>query len=110
MIDLDDIKVRIRDTEGRYLAGDSAHPWFSTERTQARVFDYELDQVEATLALIARAEGLVLEAIPLDPQEFLEICDSCQKMMTTPMAFFDGEAFLCGGCKRQPTKRTRALY
>jgi hypothetical protein len=101
MIELDDIKVRIRDRDGKYLAGDSVRPWFATDLAQARVFDYEQDHVEATLALIAHTEGVILEAIPLEPQEFLEVCDGCQKMVAPQMAFFDGKAFLCGTCRRQ---------
>ena len=105
MIELDDIKVRIRDTAGRYLAGDSVHPWFSTELSQARVFDYELDHVEATLDLIAKAEGRVLEIVPVEPKEVLESCDCCQKMISAVMTFFDGESFLCCGCNHHSAMR-----
>ena len=99
-MDFDDIKVRIRNADGRYLAGDSVQAWFSADSSKAQLFDYLADEVEARLALIARAHGPILEAVPVEPNEFLETCDQCHRMVTLPRAFFDGKAFLCRSCKR----------
>lgn len=103
MAKLKDLKVRIRDAEGRYLAGDALHYWFAPDSARAIVFDYVADDVEARLALIARTQGMVLKAVPVEPKEFLESCDQCRRMIIPSQAFFDGSIFLCRACKRKLT-------
>jgi hypothetical protein len=103
MSKLRNIKVRIRNAEGQYLTGNAVHYWFSADFTRALVFDYVADEVEARLALIAKTQGLALNAVPIEPKEFLEMCDQCNRMVAPAKAFFDGTVFLCGSCKRRPS-------
>ena len=106
--DFEGIKVRLCNPEGKYLATDPNGWTFSADRTQAFVFDYVADKVEEYLKSVARVRGLVLRATPVEPKEFLEVCDVCHKMVATPEVFFDGRKFLCPRCHSKPTlRRTR---
>jgi hypothetical protein len=97
--DFEGIKVRLRNPEGKYLAT-APNGWtFSSDRTQAFIFDYVADKVEEYLKSVARVRGLVLKALPVEPTEFLETCDTCHKMAATAEVFFDGRRFLCPRCQ-----------
>ena len=105
MTEIEDIKVRIRNAEGNYLAGDSACCLFTPDCSKAILFDYLGDEIEQKLAFIARTQGLVLKAVPVEAKEFLETCDHCQRLIAPSQAFFDGVVFLCRACKRHSKQR-----
>jgi len=106
--DFEGIKVRLCNPEGKYLATDPNGWTFSADRAQAFVFDYVADKVEEYLKSVARVRGLVLRATPVEPNEFLEVCDACHKMVATPDVFFDGRKFLCPRCHgKHASRRTR---
>jgi hypothetical protein len=97
--DFDDIKVRLCNSKGEYLAAAPDGWTFCKDCEKAFVFDYVGDRVEEYLASIARFRGIVLKATPVDPKEFLEVCDRCQQVVAPAAAFFDGTRFLCPRCR-----------
>ncbi len=103
--DFDDVKVRLRNSEGKYLAADPSGWTFSTDCAKAFVFDYVGDRIEEYLESIARMSGVVLKAMPVDPKEFLERCDQCQQAVAPTNAFFDGRRFLCPRCRSKVQPR-----
>ena len=105
MTEIEDIKVRIRNADGNYLTGDSVRCCFTADCAKALLFDYVGDGIEQKLELIARTQGLILKAVPVEAKEFLETCDSCQRLIATSRAFFDGTVFLCPACKRRTKRR-----
>ena len=96
---LRDIKVVVRNPSGLYLFRGQNDWAFTAERSQAVVFDYLADKVEAQLALLFRAQGMELEAVPLPPNEVSETCDRCEQLIMPSVAFFDGRQFLCPDCR-----------
>ena len=101
MTETEDIKVRIRNADGNYLTGDSMRCFFTADCAKAMLFDYVADAIEQKLELIARTQGIVLKAVPVEAKEFLETCDHCQRLVPPSNAFFDGTVFLCRACKRR---------
>src|SRR5258708_6777359 len=98
-IDFDYVKVRLRNSDGKYLAADLSGWTFSTDCTKAFVFDYVGDGIEEYVKSIVRMSGVILKATPVDPKEFLETCDQCQQVVAPINAFFDGRRFLCPRCR-----------
>jgi hypothetical protein len=99
MNDREAIKVLIVNDDGQYLAG-TAFGWeFTEDRGQARVFDYEQDQVAERIELVRKAEGRVWIAVRVDPREVYEFCDRCGRRLRAFKMFFDGQQFLCAECK-----------
>jgi hypothetical protein len=94
------VKVRIRNSEGRYLTG-GASSGFSDEPSKAIIFDYLRHQVAEQLEEIRRTRGILLEAVPVEPAEVYETCDHCHKLVSPFDTFFDGSGFLCFGCLAQ---------
>lgn len=93
------IKVLIVNEDGQYLAGSAIHWEFTDERLHARVFDYVEDHVAAILRLVNKSYGAVWIAVRLEPSETFEFCDGCGSRMSATGAFFDGQRFLCPGCR-----------
>ena len=99
MNDGEAVKVLIVNDDGQYLAG-TAYGWeFTDDRSKARVFDYEADQVAERIELVRRAQGKVWIAVKVDPREVYEFCDRCGRRMRTLRTFFDGREYLCGACQ-----------
>jgi hypothetical protein len=105
LTEIEDIKVRIRNADGNYLTGDSVRCCFTADCAKALLFDYLGDGIEQKLELIARTQGLILKAVPVEAKEFLEICDHCQRLIAPSQAFFDGYVFLCRACRRRMKRR-----
>jgi hypothetical protein len=93
------LKVRIRNAAGQYLAGDPSNFTFSWHMSQAVVFDYHGHRVAEQLEFLRASQGLALEVVPVDPREVYETCDRCERLMTSPTAFFDGARFYCPDCR-----------
>lgn len=91
--------VRIRNAEGKYLAGESGSMGFTKDINRAIIFDCRRDQIDAQLELIRSAQGVTLEVVPVDPNEIHETCDHCGKFVFSFQAFFDGQKFLCPECQ-----------
>ena len=91
------VKVRIRNSEGRYLTG-GASSGFSEDAAKAIIFDYLRHQVAEQLEEIRRTRGIFLEAVPVEPAEVYEACDHCAKLVSPFDTFFDGSRFLCFEC------------
>jgi len=100
------MKVRIRNQEGKYLAGDEAGWGFSEDCSKALVFDYNAHHVAEQLEIIRRAQGLSLEAVEVDPKEVLETCDACRQLMSPFSMIFDGRRFLCRDCHDSGANRS----
>jgi hypothetical protein len=98
MAALPPIKVRIRNGDGLYLAGDPSQWSFSADRSRALVFDYVRHQIGEQLEAIRQVRGVTLEAEPVEPQEVYEICEGCHQFATAFAMFFDGNRFLCFDC------------
>ena len=99
MNDGEAVKVLIVNDDGQYLAG-TAYGWeFTDDRSKARVFDYQTDQVAERIELVRRAQGKVWIAVKVDPREVYEFCDRCGRRMRTLRTFFDGREYLCGDCR-----------
>jgi len=102
------VKVRIRNTEGKYLSGDLSDWGFSEDPSKGIVFDYLRHQVAEQLEQIRLTRGIVLEAVPVDPKEVFETCDQCKRFATAFGTFFDGNRFLCLECLAQSPVMTSA--
>jgi hypothetical protein len=95
-----DIKVTLRNAQGKYLARDDNGLFFADARSAAMVFGYRSDHVPEQIEEIAATQGLALipEPVPLD--EVYEACDRCREFFTPLMVFFDGNSFLCPECAK----------
>ena len=91
--------VRIRNSEGKYLAGAAGQMEFCSEIQQARVFDCHRDQIEQQIAFIRLTQGILLEAEPVDPEEIHEACDRCGRLALSFQMYFDGKRYLCRECR-----------
>jgi hypothetical protein len=91
--------VRVRNLEGKYLAGGGVQMEFCDDIKKARVFDCRRDQVEEQLAYLRLAHGIVLEVQPVDPMEIHEVCDRCGRMALSFQMYFDGKHYLCTECR-----------
>ena len=92
------MKVRIRNSEGKYLAGKEAGWGFSEDASKAIVFDYLAHHVAQQLEILREAQGVYLEAVEVDPREVLETCDTCKKLVSPFSVVFDGKTFSCLEC------------
>jgi hypothetical protein len=97
---LPDIKVFIRNPQGKYLAQDANGLFFTDDRSVAIVLNYEADEVPKQLAAIEKAQGVSLAADPVPLEEIYETCDRCKELFIPFMTFFDGSRFLCAECRR----------
>jgi hypothetical protein len=97
---LPDIKVFIRNAQGKYLAQDANGLFFTDDRSVAIVLNYEADGVPKQLAAIQKAQGVSLAADPVPLEEIYETCDRCKELFIPFMTFFDGKRFLCADCRR----------
>jgi len=102
---LPDVRVHIRNREGKYLAGREDGLYFTEDRATALVLSYEADQVAAQLENIQRTQGVRLEPVPVPLEEIYETCDRCQELFMPVMTFFDGKRFLCAECGRRLARR-----
>jgi hypothetical protein len=100
-----DIKVVIRNPQGKYLAGNATNWFFTDERSAAIIFDYRADRVPEQLEQIRKAHGLALAADPVPLDEIYETCDRCQELFMPSMILFDGKRFLCAECRRRASPR-----
>ena len=103
-----DIKVVLRNPEGRYIAGSAINWDFVEDRRRAMIFDYVSHRVEEQLAVLRNSQGIVLEPEVVLPNEVYEACDRCNRLVMPFKTFFDGEKFLCPDCKANP-KLTRLV-
>ena len=94
-----DIKVFIRNAQGKYLSQDANGLFFTDNRSAALVFDYRSDSVQEQINLIGATHGIALAADPVPPEEIYETCDRCQDLFMPSMTFFDGKQFLCPDCR-----------
>ena len=95
-----DIKVFIRNPQGKYLAQDANGLFFTNDRSAAIVLNYRADSVPEQLETIQQTQGVVLAADPVPPEEIYETCDRCKELFMPFMTFFDGKRFLCSDCRR----------
>jgi len=102
-----DIRVRVRNPQGRYLAQDAGGLFFTDDPTRAVVLDLKGDEVEEQLRKIRDAAGVVLVADPVPLEEIYENCDRCKDLFMPFMIVFDGRRFLCPDClnARLPGRR-----
>ncbi len=100
-----DIRVMVRNAQGKYLAQDDYGLFFTEERTIAMVFNYRSDCVADQLAVLQKTQGIALAAEPVPPEEIYEICDRCKDLFMPFMTFFDGKQFLCADCRRHGPRR-----
>jgi hypothetical protein len=96
---LRDIKVRLCNSQGKYLCVVSGGWAFSPDCARALVLDYYRDAVEQYVRRVAAGGGPILKPVALDPGEFLERCDRCHLPLETVNAFFDGTVVLCPRCR-----------
>ena len=101
-----DIRVVIRNTQGKYLAQDANGLFFTEDRSAAVVLNYELDHVPEQLDMIQQKHGMALAAEPLPAEEIYETCDGCKELFMPFMTFFDGKRFLCADCRKRPSTRS----
>jgi len=77
----ENLKVRIRNEESKYLGGDFKSPWFTDDPLKALVFDYHRHKVAEQLKKLKETSGIVLEAEPIDREEIYETCDGCNRLV-----------------------------
>ncbi len=97
---LPDIKVFIRNTQGKYLAQDGTGLFFTDDRASAIILGYKSDRVPEQLEAIQRTQGVTLAADPVPPEEIYESCDRCNELFMPFMTYYDGKFFLCGDCRK----------
>jgi|ERR1044071_6457711 hypothetical protein len=95
------VKVRIRNSAGRYLTGGSANSGFCADPAKAIIFDYLRHHIAEQIDEIRRTRGIFLEAVPVEPAEVYESCDQCGQLAAPLGIFFDGARFLCFECLAQ---------
>jgi hypothetical protein len=100
MGDVQNLKVRIRNEEGKYLSISLREVWFTDDPKKAQVFDYHRHHVAEQLQDLKTSCGMVLEAEPIEPTEIFESCDLCNRLAMPFFLFFDGKNFLCRDCRR----------
>jgi len=102
-----DIKVFIRNSQGKYLAQDANGLFFTEDRSVAIVLNYQADRVVEQLEAIHESQGITLAADPVPPGEIYETCDRCKELFMPFMTFFDGKRFLCLDCRKlaRPAKK-----
>jgi hypothetical protein len=94
-----DIRVVIRNVQGKFLASSPDGLFFTEDRSRAAVFNYHGDQIEEQLEGIRKTAGVALAAEPVPPEEVYETCDRCKELFMPSMTFFDGKRFLCPDCR-----------
>src|SRR3974390_722853 len=104
------VKVRIRNCEGKYLAGGGSSSGFSDDPSKAIIFDYLRHQVAEQLDEIRRTRGILLEAVPVEPAEVYETCDRCRRLVSPFETFFDGQRFSCFECLAQASAIAEAQH
>ena len=104
-----DIRVFIRNAQGKYLAQDANGLFFTEDRSAALVFNYRSDSVLEQLAIIKTTHGLALTAEPVPPEEIYETCDRCGDLFMPFMILYDGKQFLCPDCRRRLSARSAAV-
>ena len=102
-----DIRVVIRNIQGKYLAQDANGLFFTEDRSAAIVLNYQLDHVPEQLEMIRQKHGMVLAADPVPAEEIYETCDRCKELFMPFMTFFDGKRFLCADCRQRAATRSR---
>ncbi len=100
-----DIRVVVRNAQGKYLAQDDYGLFFTEERIGALVFNYRSDGVADQLMVLQKTHGIALAAEPVPPEEIYEICDRCKDLFMPFMTYFDGKQFLCADCRRRGPRR-----
>jgi hypothetical protein len=105
--EMSDIRVMIRNVQGKYLAQDANGLFFTEDRSAAIVLNYEFDQVAEQLKTLGQKHGLVLVADPVPAEEIYETCDRCKELFMPFMTFFDGKRFLCADCRKQASTRPK---
>jgi hypothetical protein len=95
-----DIRVMIRNAQGKYLAQDDHGLFFTQDRSVALVFSYLADDVAAQLSALEAAQGVALAAEPVPPEEIYERCDRCHDLFMPWMIYFDGGQFVCVECRK----------
>ena len=93
------IPVYVRNLVGDYLAGDGEQWQFTPDISKAHVFDYFRDKVAVQLEEAERDLGIIWVAAPVAHERALEKCDQCGIRMPPRAAYFDGNQFLCAGCR-----------
>ena len=101
-----DIRVMVRNAQGKYLAQDDYGLFFTEERSVAIVFNYRSDCVADQLTMLQKTRGITLAAEPVPPEEIYETCDRCKDLFMPFMIFFDGKRFLCVDCRRGVAARS----
>ena len=104
-LEMPDIRVKIRNVHGKYLAQDDYGLYFTEERTVGMVFNYQSDCVADQLAMLQKVHGIALAAEPVPPEEIYEVCDRCRDLFMPFMTYFDGKQFLCADCRSQGRRR-----
>jgi len=102
--ELPELKVMVRNSQGKYLAQDPNGLFFTEDRKSAVVLRYQADRVQEQLETIRLTYGVALVADPVPLEEIYEKCDQCHDWFMPYMLFFDGTRFLCADC------RTRKLF
>ncbi len=93
------ILVVIRNTEGKFLAGDGQRWEFTADASKARVFDYLRDNISEQLDRIEREQSVRWAVVPVDPKDRYETCDRCGSRVVCRDAYFDGASYLCRACR-----------
>ena len=101
MVGDENLKVRIRNAEGKYLSGEARNLEFTDDPVKALAFDYYRQEVVERLEILKRTSGIVLQAEAIDPGEIYEACDECNRLVMPFDLVFDGVKFRCQDCACQ---------
>ncbi len=106
LYEVPDIRVMVRNAQGKYLSQDDYGLFFTEERSAAMVFNYQADCVADQLTMLQKTHGIALAAEPVPPEEIYETCDRCKDLFMPFMTFFDGKQFLCADCRGRGQRRS----
>ncbi len=105
IFELPELKVTVRNPQGKYLAQDSNGLFFTDDRTLAVVLRYQADHVREQIESLRQTYGIALVADPVPLEEIYEKCDQCRDWFMPYMLFFDGSQFLCTDCRGRTSMR-----
>jgi hypothetical protein len=92
------LPVVVCNPDGEFLTLIDGGWAFTSDRSQAHIFDYIGDDVPARLKQAHRDLGVLWIARPIGPQLANEKCDDCGRTIPPTQAHFDGSRFHCPSC------------
>lgn len=92
------IRLYLCNLAGEYLEETDGGWRFSTERGRAAIFEMAADEVADQLEEARRECGVRWMAVPVNPLDLGEACDTCSTIGSPLETYFDGTRYFCARC------------